>query len=381
MAPRTLRSIIVKPVGSFCNMHCDYCFYLGTQQLYAAPVSTHLMTEATLQKLFQEMFAGAPAPTFIWHGGEPTIAGLRFFRQVVAMQRFYAKGQPYFNALQTNGLLLNEEWAEFLRRENFLVGLSLDGPAQIHDAYRKDVQGKGTFERVFARLQMLVARGVPVNALVSVTDQAARAPREMYAFFVAHGVTFMQFSPVVERDPHNPAGAAAYSVTAKAYGSFLDQLFQLWVRDFDFKHLKQQTSIRFFDSLIRHYAGLAVGHCIFQKVCGDYLVVEHNGDLFSCDFLVAQDTYLGNLQSLSLQAAFESPAHVAFGQQKAAQGAICQQCRWQQLCEGGCIKDRLRDPRDHGHNHFCQSYKFFFKRAEPRLKKFARLYREYYLQQ
>jgi uncharacterized protein len=378
MNPHPLRSIIVKPVGSFCNLACTYCFYLKTHQMYATPPATHRIAEATLQKLFKDMFAASDCPTFIWHGGEPTILGLRFFQQVVAMQRFYAQGKPYENALQTNGLLLDEAWANFLRGENFLVGISLDGPEHVHDRYRKDLQGHGTFQRVIERARMLLKLGVEVNVLACVSDYAARYPQEIYQFFVAEGLTFMQFSPIVEPEGTDPNMAASYSVAARDYGRFLVEMFKLWIRDFDFARLKQTTSIRLFDALIRQYVGLPVDLCTSQRTCGTYLVVEHNGDLFSCDFLVSPETRIGNIHEMSLKEAFHSAAHVAFGNRKADYGPQCQSCQWLRLCQGGCIKDRLHDPRDHGQNHFCQSYKFFLQRADERLRTFAQLYRQYY---
>jgi uncharacterized protein len=380
MEHKLLRSLIVKPVGSLCNMRCAYCFYLDKHRLYDTPLATHRMTDATLEKVMQDMFACSDRPTFIWHGGEPTLMGLPFFRKIVAMQRLYAKGKTYSNAIQTNGLLLNAEWADFLRQEGFLVGISLDGPEHVHDKYRYDAQDNGTFARVFENAKMLLKHGVQVNALASVTNYAARYPQEIYEFFVEHGLIFMQFSPVVEPDPEHPKSAAPYSVSAREYGSFLNQLFNLWVRDFDMDRLQQKTSIRFFDTLIGLYAGLPVDHCIFHQHCNDYLVVEHNGDLFSCDFLVSEETRIGNLHEMSLKEAFHSPAHVAFGKRKADYGTTCQRCQWLRVCEGGCIKDRLHDPRDRGQNHFCQSYKFFFQRTDARLRKFAALYQQHYLQ-
>jgi uncharacterized protein len=336
------------------------------------------MNSTTVEKLIQEMFANSDAPTFFWQGGEPMVMGLEFYQQVVTLQRRYAKGKTYFNAIQTNGMLLNEAWAEFLRRENFLVGISLDGPAHIHDRYRKDNQGNGTFQRVFDNTQMLLKKGVPFNILATVNDYSVKYPKEIYEFFVENEFIFMQFSPVVERDPQHPEVVAPWSVNAQDYGNFLIQLFELWMKDFDFKELKQKTSIRFFDSLIQSYVGMMPDHCAMHKMCNDYLVVEHNGDLFSCDFLVAEDTHLGNLYGMSLQEAFESPAHLAFGKRKAALGKECRQCRWLHLCYGGCIKDRIRDPNDKGHNRFCESYKVFFKHADRHFKHLAALYRQYY---
>ncbi|NJO16147.1 MAG: anaerobic sulfatase maturase [Thioploca sp.] len=374
----TLHSIIIKPIGSFCNLNCKYCFYLDKQHLYAGSPSTHKMDEPTLDKLIQQLFKCSNHPTFVWQGGEPTVMGLDFFRHAVALQKHYAKGRTFFNALQTHAMLLNEDWADFLKRENFLVGVSLDGPQHVHDCYRLDRQGHGTFHAVFENAKMLVQQEVPVNVLATITDYSVQYPEEIYQFFTDNGFIFMQFSPVVEPDFQHPHQAAPFSVTAKQYGHFLTKVFKCWHQDFDYRYLKQKTSVRFFDSLMHRYVGMVPDHCALQQKCNVYLVVEHNGDLFSCDFLVSAETRLGNLHEISLQQAFNSPAHIAFGLRKANYGEECRRCQWLKLCYGGCIKDRLHDPRDHEHNHFCESYQYFFERVDSQFKELADLYRRYY---
>ncbi|QTA87809.1 Anaerobic sulfatase maturase [Desulfonema magnum] len=359
-------------------MRCDYCFYLEKHALYKGLPATHRMNDATMEKVIEDMFACSDTPTFIWHGGEPTLMGLDFFVKAVALQRYYAKGREYSNAIQTNGTLLDEEWARFLKNENFLVGVSLDGPEHVHNQYRKDLRGNGTFQQVFENAKMLSDKGVQVNVLATVNAYSVKYAEEIYKFFRKNRFTFMQFMPVVETDPRNPDAAAPYSVDAKDYGVFLNRLFNLWVKDFDFKRLRQKTSVRFFDALIQKYVGMVPDHCIFHKVCGDALVVEHNGDLFSCDYLVSEDTRVGNIHEMSIGEAFRSRDHLAFGRRKSDFGIECKECQWLDLCYGGCIKDRIRDPKDKGHNHFCESYKFFFERADKRLRKFAKLYRDHY---
>lgn len=374
----SLRTLLIKPIGAFCNLACTYCFYLDKQNLYSGPASTHKMSQDTLELLIKQMFACSSQPTFVWQGGEPTVMGLDFFREAVALQKHYAQGKPFSNALQTHAMLLDAEWAEFLKRENFLVGVSLDGPQQVHDHYRVDRQGRGTFQVVLEKAMLLQQHQVPVNILASVTEYSAQYPQEIYRFFVDHGFLFMQFSPVVELNPKDPASTAPFSVSAQSYGRFLKTLFRCWIRDFDLQRLKQKTSIRFFDSVLSRYLGMAPDHCVLQQRCNVYLVAEHNGDLYSCDFLVAPDTFLGNARQVSLQQAFTSPAHIAFGQRKADYGEKCQSCRWLKLCYGGCTKDRMHDPRDQGHNHFCESYLDFFPAADAAFKELADLYRRYY---
>lgn len=374
-----LQSIIVKPTGSFCNLQCAYCFYLDKHQLYEGASSTHRMNDYVLEKLICDMFAGSNSPTFTWQGGEPTVMGLNFFQKAVAIQKAVCtQGKSYSNALQTHGILLDESWADFLKRENFLVGISLDGPESVHDRYRKDRQGRGTFQRVVKNARMLLEKEVPVNILVTVNDYSVKYPERIYHFLVDNSFFFMQFNPVVERDSRDPNSAASYSVGAREYGRFLHQLFACWLNDFDWERLRQKTSIRFFDAILQIYVGMMPDHCALHATCNDYLVVEHNGDLFSCDFLVAKDTYLGNLRETTLQQAFQSSAHINFGKQKLAYGIQCRDCQWLRFCHGGCIKDRIRDPRDQGHNHFCESYKYFFNQTHHHFVKLANLYRKYY---
>ncbi|MCI5191961.1 MAG: anaerobic sulfatase maturase [Candidatus Electrothrix sp. AU1_5] len=372
------KSVIIKPVGSFCNLQCDYCFYLETKKLYTGPPASHRMSKQTLEKIIQDMFASCDTPTFIWHGGEPTLMGLEFFQQAMSLQRHYAKGRAYSNALQTNGTLLNKDWANFFKTENFLVGVSLDGPKHVHNQYRKDLQGKGTFSTVFENTKMLMQAQVPVNVLATVNSYSVQHTEQIYRFFKRHKFIFMQFMPVVETDPQNPERAASYSVTARAYGAFLHRLFNLWIKDFDFKHLKQKTSIRFFDDLVKKYAGMLPDHCIFQRVCAGAPVIEHNGDMFSCDYMVAEDTHIGNIYNTSVNEALASRINTAFGERKAQLNNRCTKCKWLELCYGGCIKDRIRDPNDQGHNRFCSSYQFFFQKADKQLKKLAELYQKYY---
>jgi uncharacterized protein len=372
-----LQTVLIKPYGSFCNLNCEYCFYLEKKNLYDGPPSQHKMTEAVMNKLIRNAFDISASPVFVWHGGEPTLMGLDFFKEVVRFQQWCAHGRSYANAIQTNGLLLNDQWADFFKDENFLVGISVDGPGHVHDRYRMDKNGSGTFDKVFEKAKLLLEKGVQVNVLATVNAYSVNFPKEIYHFFSDNGFNFMQFSPVVESNPDS-GQAAPFSVTANEYGRFLNELFQLWVNDFDFKNLRQKTSIRFFDSLIQLYSGMIPDHCIFQKACGNYLVIEHNGDIFSCDYLVSPETLLGNLNETSLGQAFRSPKHIAFQSQKAELDPECGKCTWLKLCYGGCIKDRVRDPEDKGRNRFCRSYHYFFTRADKKFQKFASLYKQYY---
>lgn len=374
-----LTSILVKPVGAFCNLNCEYCFYLEKQHLYPGSPATHFMSDTILEKLIREMFQCSDYPIFTWHGGEPTIRGLDFFRRVVALQKsLRGPNQNYGNALQTHGMFLDRAWANFFQQENFLVGISLDGPEEIHNRYRRDRQGRGTFSPVFNNARLLLDAGVAVNILATVNAHSVNYPAELYNFFVDHGFLFMQFMPVIERDPVNPALAAPYSVAANEYGRFLTELFQCWWRDIDWSQLRQKTSVRLFDTLLKIYVGMPGNHCAHSATCTSYLVIEHNGDIFSCDYLVSPETRLGNLQEMTLDVAFNSPANLAFGRNKGDFSVECQSCPWLRFCYGGCVKDRIRDPRDHQHNHFCASYKYFFAQNDIYFRKLARLYQKYY---
>jgi len=376
---KVFTTVMVKPIGAFCNLKCTYCYYLERAELYPGPPATHRMSDETLEKLIKDMFRDSPMPMFIWQGGEPTVLGLEFFQKVVKLQKQYAKGREYSNALQTSGFLLDEAWADFLKEENFLVGFSMDGPKHVHDRYRLDRMDQGTFDKVYENAQILIEKGVQVNALGTVNDYSVKHAKEIYQFFVDTGFVFMQFSPVVERDPNNAKIAAPFSVSARAYGEFLTEVFDAWIKDFDFDKMQQKTSVRFFDSILHTYIGLDPVQCVLHKNCNDYMVVEHNGDLYSCDFLVGEkNTKLGNLHDMPLKEAFYSPTHIAFGKQKAALDNECRRCKWLTQCYGGCIKDRIRDPADKGHNHFCESFKYFFERSDKQFKKFAKMYQENY---
>lgn len=359
-------SLIVKPVGAGCNLHCDYCFYLDKKNLYPDETKLTVMTEETAAEMIRQAFRYCESPFFIWHGGEPTLAGLSFFKNVIRLQKQENPGQPFQNALQTNGTLLNEDWAEFLRNENFLVGVSLDGPKEIHDRYRLSADGRPTHDIIEKNAVMLRQKGVEINILCTVNDISVREPELLYNYFKNLGFPYMQFIPVVETDPENPSQAAPFSADPNAFGDFLCKIFDLWYADIDLKNLRQTTSVRFIDSVFHRYVGKEIPDCNLQKECGNYLVIEHNGDCYSCDFLVSQETFLGNLHKTDLFSLLNSPQQFRFGREKAKHKPRCLRCEWYKLCYGGCPKDRIRDPQTHNHNRFCESYKQFFSYAHER---------------
>jgi len=367
-ARKPLNFILIKPAGPDCNMACTYCFYYDKTALFST--GRHRMREETLEKTLSSFLASAHRPVTVgWQGGEPGLMGISFFEKAVDLERKYAPGVQVGNSFQTNGYHLDRAWARFFHKNRFLVGLSLDGPAHVHDRYRLTRDGRGTWQRVTDNLKMLLDQGVAVNTMTVVNDYSVRFPEEIYNFHKELGIRYMQFIPCVEADPSDPSRAAPFSVSARAYGEFLCKLFDLWVGDF--RDGIPEVSIRFFDSVLLSYLDLPPEECTFNDECGVYLVVEHNGDVYPCDFFVEPALKLGNVYREGLEELLNSEQQKQFGRAKAEMHRKCLRCPWLRHCKGGCPKDRLRDPRDRGMNHFCESYKIFYRYADSRLKKMA----------
>jgi len=369
--PRTkpLNSVLIKPAGPDCNMACAYCFYREKEALFPG-VAAHRMSDGVIEETLRQLFAQPiPAVSIGWQGGEPTLMGLAFFQQAVDLQVRYGKGKSVGNGLQTNGLLLDRNWVAFLNRYQFLVGLSLDGPEHVHDHYRRLSGGQGTWTKTVDAAKLLLDADVAVNALVVVNDYSARFPEEVYRFHKALGMNHMQFIPCVETDPENPGRAAPFSASADAFGEFLSVVFDLWRADF--RNGEPTTFIRFFDSVFYRYVDREPPECDLLSECGNYLVVEHNGDVYACDFFVEERWKLGNVMSGKLVHMLNSARQTEFGRMKAVLPDPCAICEWLFYCRGGCTKDRLRDARDHGLCHFCEAYKKFFAHADVRLRAMA----------
>jgi len=366
---RSLHSILIKPAGPDCNLNCTYCFYLKKSGLFPE-TPRHRMSEEILEETVkQTMTQAGESVSFGWQGGEPTLMGLGFFRKAVKFQQHYACNQSVGNGLQTNGILMDREWAAFLREYNFLVGLSFDGPEHIHDHYRRDRGGNGTWAQVADRARLLLDAGVAVNALVVVDDYSVRFPEEIYDFHKDIGLRHMQFIPCLEPGHDFPDRKATFSAPPDEYGRFLAKLFDLWIADFD--GAEPTTSIRFFDSVFYSYVGMNPPDCTLLPECGVYVVVEHNGDVYSCDFFVEPRWRLGNILENTLSGMLNSEQQTSFGRIKSSLAADCRQCRWLFYCRGGCPKDRKFNPRDPRLDHFCASYKIFFDHADERLKGMA----------
>ncbi|MFH1739619.1 MAG: anaerobic sulfatase maturase [bacterium] len=375
-AGKPLTNILVKPAGPDCNLACEYCFYIEKEHLFRE-TRVHRMSDEVLEEMVRQMMTlGGVSVAFGWQGGEPTLMGLDFFRRAVEFQKRYGyDGQTVGNGIQTNGVLISDEWCEFLREYSVLVGLSLDGPQHVHDHYRKTRNGKPTWELVTASARRMMDRGVDVNALVVVSDYSAKYPREIYEYLVEFGFTFLQFIPCVEPDPHHPDRCAPFSVSGEGYGEFLCGLFDVWKESF--RDGVPQISVRWFDSVFATYVGADIPECTLLPECGTYVVVEHNGDVYACDFFVDPEWRLGNVLEGSLVDFLNSPRQNAFGRRKSKRPPECRTCRWLPHCHGGCPKDRMGDPRDNGSNHFCKSYQMFFEHANADLRRLAKQWLAY----
>jgi len=383
---------MTKPIGSRCNLDCSYCFYLEKEHLYPDAAAMRMKPEV-LAAYIRDYIAAQPGDVvhFAWQGGEPTLLGVDFFRNVISLQARYAEGRTIENAFQTNGVLLDDAWGEFLSRHRFLVGLSVDGPARLHDAYRVDKGGRPTFDRVMAGLQTLKKHDVEFNTLTTVHRKNSRQALEVYRFLREAGSGYLQFIPIVERNappattdglwlapPPDHADAAAldaqvtpWSVRPADYGQFLITIFDEWVRRDVGRVFVQQ-----FDAALANWAGEPAGVCVFLENCGRALAVEHNGDVYSCDHYVYPRYRLGNLLNTSLGALVDSPAQEAFGRAKSATlPCYCRECPVRFACHGECPKHRfLRTPDgEPGLNYLCGAYRMFFKHIDAPMRTMAAL--------
>jgi len=369
-----LGSVLVKPAGPDCNLRCAYCFYLRKAALFGGP--RHRMSEAVLDLTVRKALeAGARRVAFGWQGGEPTLMGLDFFRRAVDLQRKYRRPrQEVANGLQTNGFVVDEAWCDFLREQRFLVGLSLDGPEHVHDRYRRTADGRGTFRRVREAAGRMLAAGVEVNALVVINDYSARFAGEIYDFLKEVGFRHMQFIPCVEPHPEKPGRTAPFTVSARAYGRFLCEVADRWLGDF--RNGWPTVYIRHFESLLHVYCGVPPPDCVLAPTCGRYVVVEHNGEVFSCDFFVTPDCRLGNVAQDDLEDLLNSPRQRAFGARKADLPPACRGCEWLRLCYGGCLKDRDVGTMRDGRSHLCAGIRMFLSHVDKPMRKLAERWRK-----
>jgi len=377
-----------KPIGPRCNISCEYCYYLEKEKLYPAEKKFRMepdVLESYISQLIEtSREAGMLEVPFTWQGGEPTILGVDYFRQIITLQKKYAsEGIQVTNSLQTNGILLDDEWGQFLKENGFLVGISIDGPKKVHDRYRLDRAGRPTFDAVMRGLEILQRHGVEYNVLTVVNRANAGKGKEIYKFLKGLGTEYMQFIPIVERtqngalagapqvdmDPGN--AVTSWSVSPRAYGKFLTDLFDTWYR-----HDIGRIYVQFFDTQLGMWMGYGSSLCVFTENCGAGLAVEHDGSLYSCDHYVYPNYRLGNITETPLRELVWAKKQREFGTDKTnGLTAQCKACSFRFACNGGCPKHRFSKAKDGegGHNYFCESYTMFFRHAKPRMQHMARL--------
>ncbi len=357
--------VFVKPAGGACNLACRYCYYLGKGQ-DGPDGGPARLPEDLLEAYIAQHIAASPDEVvrFSWHGGEPTVLGLDYFRRVVAIERrLRPPGRTVANGLQTNGTLLDEEWGRFLAAEGFAVGLSLDGPREVHDRHRRGRDGRPSFDAAMRGWDVLRRHGVPTDVLCVVGAHNAGRPLEVYGFFREIGAAFVTFLPLVEPDRGAPGRATPESVAPDAWGAFLCAVFDEWAER-DIGRLKVQI----FEEAARTAFGQEHSLCVFRPVCGDVPVLERNGDLYACDHYVDEERRIGNIRETPLAELLERPAQRAFGRAKLETlPRVCRECEVLAMCHGECPKNRfvLAPDGEPGLNYLCPGYKRFFTHARP----------------
>lgn len=376
--------VLAKPTGAICNLNCSYCFFLKKERLY--PGSHFRMSDEVQETYIRQLIEShrSPRVTVSWQGGEPTLMGLDFFRRAIDHQyRYKRPGMIFENTLQTNGTLLSDDWCEFFREHNFLIGISIDGPRHLHDLHRRDKQGGPTFDKVMRGLRLLQKHGVEYNILVTVNRANADHPLEVYRFLRDEaGTSWMQFIPAIERlSAGKPTiyqegtTVSERSVKPKQFGNFLIAIFDEWVRR-DVGRVFVQT----FEAAVRNWLGLASsGMCVFDATCGHGLALEHNGDLYACDHFVEPQYFLGNIQQSHLLELIASEKQRTFGRNKLeALPRSCRKCEVWFACKGECPKNRFEVTSwgEPGLNYLCAGYKAFFRHISRPLKVMAQLMRQ-----
>lgn len=365
--------VMVKPRGAICNLDCSYCFYLRKESIYGK--SGFRMPDDVLESFTRQYIEAQTVPqvTFAWQGGEPTLMGLDFFRRAVELQQKYRPGHMRItNSFQTNGTVLDDEWAAFLKEHSFLIGLSMDGPRDIHDANRVDKGGKPTFDRVLAALRLLQKHGVEHNILCVVNRTNSTQGASVYRFFRDEGVEFIQFIPAVERLPDG--SVTEWTPRPEKWGQFLCDVFEEWVR-----RDVGKVFVQHFDVALEAWLGMEPSLCVHAKTCGNAMALEHNGDLYSCDHYVNGEHFLGNLVETPLERLVASPFQRKFGTDKEALlPEYCRQCDVLFACNGGCPKDRFLTTPDGqpGLNYLCAGFKKFFHHVDPYMRVMASLLRQ-----
>ncbi len=369
--------ILAKPVGSLCNLACTYCYYTEKANLYQES-HNHIMNDVLLE-LFIKQYIESQANDhvmFTWHGGETLMRPLEFYKKVMRLQQQYARGRVIDNSIQTNGTLLNDEWCKFFKDNNWLVGVSIDGPQEFHDEYRRTRQGRPSFVQVMRGINLLNKHQVEWNALAVVNDFNADYPLDFYHFFKEIDCHYIQFSPIVERNYQHDDGrhlaapdeaegkpVTDFSISAEQWGNFLCTLFDEWVRNDVGDYF-----IQLFDATLANWVGVTPGICTLAETCGHAGALEFNGDVYSCDHFVFPQYKLGNIYTQTLFEMMNSPRQIAFGQNKRnALPRQCRECKYLFACHGECPKNRFLRTADGepGLNYLCAGYRKFFEHVAP----------------
>ena len=370
--------VMLKPVGSRCNLDCDYCYYLEKANLYTEK-KNHVMSEELLEKFIKEYIESQTMPQvlFTWHGGETLMRPLSFYKKAVQLQKKYSGGRQIDNSIQTNGTLLTDDWCRFFKENNFLVGISIDGPQEFHDEYRRDKMGRPSFHKVMRGLELLNKHGVEYNCMAVVNDYNVDFPLELYRFFKTTGSRFIQFTPIVERilkknsplklatavDRTDAVELAPFSVSPEKWGRFLCAIFDEWV-----KEDVGQFFVQLFDSTLANWVGEQPGLCTMARTCGHAGVMEFNGDVYSCDHFVFPEYRLGNIYASPLASMMYSDEQLTFGSDKFDKlPRQCKECDFLFACYGECPKNRFVNDSygNPGLNYLCKGYYTFFSHVAP----------------
>lgn len=368
--------IMLKPAGSLCNLRCEYCYYLEKRELYKEQ-KNNVITDGLLEKFVKEYIEAQTTPQvlFTWHGGEPLMRPISFYKRALQLQKVYARGHQIDNCIQTNGTLITDEWCEFFKENNFLVGVSIDGPQEFHDEYRRSAGGRPSFFKVMEGIKLLNKHGVEWNALAVVNEFNADYPLDFYHFFKEIKCHYIQFSPIVERIINRPDNLklapgmqeggelADFSITPEQWGYFLCTIFDEWVQ-----HDVGNYFIQLFDATLANWVGQPPGVCILAKECGHAGVMEFNGDIYSCDHFVYPEHKLGNLHTQTIYEIMNSPRQKEFSKMKNQfLPKQCKECEFLFACHGECPKNRfVKDKYDNpGLNYLCKGYLKFFEHVAP----------------
>ena len=369
--------VMLKPAGSLCNLRCKYCYYLEKDKLYKQ-CKNHVISDELLEKFIKEYIEAQTTPQvlFTWHGGETLMRPISFYKRALELQRIYGRGRHIDNCIQTNGTLLTDEWCQFFKDNNFLVGVSIDGPQEFHDEYRRTATNKPTFVKVMNGINLLNKHGVEWNALAVVNDYNADYPLEFYRFFKQIGCKYIQFSPIVERVVKREdgltlapgmqggdAGLADFSITPEQWGNFLCTIFDEWVHNDVGEYF-----VQLFDATLANWVGQAPGVCIVAEECGHAGVMEFNGDVYSCDHFVYPEHLLGNLHTKTITEMMYSDQQNKFAKMKKQMlPQQCKECKFLFACHGECPKNRFLNDKygNYGLNYLCKGYRQFFEHVEP----------------